>query len=333
MSMAVTAGAAPQAPSYAQDSVGGGGAGQSAEVDAGLQEAFERALDGGDRERPGEGPAGRDGRDGGSGEGGFGGRPAEEEWKDAMARISGGIDGGGVRPEVRPEVRPGVLERPNPADAGRMPGGDPSGLPDSGWDAAGRAGLSAGAPQKAGPAEGRAGTGPDGGASAAPGRDGEREAPKESSLPSPESLLQGLFGAAPATGAPAAARAEAPAPASPAELDAITDRLVERILVSEPGRGDPEVRISLGDGRLAGTELHISRSQDGILSIRLECPHESAFQTAVAARDDLRAALEKDGGDVRVEVRRQDGAGGGNEGDSRRRSATWREAGPDGDES
>ena len=100
------------------------------------------------------------------------------------------------------------------------------------------------------------------------------------------------------------------------------DQLVDRILVSEPGKGNPEVRITLGDGALSGAELTLSRATDGQLFVRLSCVDAGAFQTAVGARDSLQAALERSGENARVEVA-QGGAEGGNEGDTRRRSATY----------
>lgn len=307
MSMTVTAGAAPQAPSRSPDSAGTRGDGRAADVDDGLREDFERALEGGDRER-----AGRDGRRDGDGSGGqFGG----DGRNDPMAGIFGGTgDGAGTGDG-------GVPERTDAADGGRMPGGPEDAVPQPAGDVSGWAGRPDAGLRDDGPAES--------------GWDGEGLPSDAPVLPSPESLLQGLFG--PVAPPPpdkllAAAQADAPVPAGPASSEEIVSRLVERILVSEPGRGDPEVRISLGEGALAGTEVRLSRSHDGLLTVHLDCSHESAFQTAVAARNGLVAALEKDGGDVRVEVRRQDDAGGGNEGDSRRRSATWQEARPDGDE-
>lgn len=106
------------------------------------------------------------------------------------------------------------------------------------------------------------------------------------------------------------------------DMGELVDRLVERILVSEPGRGNPEVRISLGEGVLSGAELSLFRAADGQLFVRLSCADATSFQTAVGAQDALRAALERGEGNVRVEVA-QGGAEGGNEGDARRRSATY----------
>lgn len=146
--------------------------------------------------------------------------------------------------------------------------------------------------------------------------------PSPSSSPSPAALMESLFGQRMAT-------ADATASATLDEagtMGDMVDTLVERILVSEPDTGNPEVRITLGDGVLSGTELSLSRAPDGQLFVRLFCSEFAAFQTAVGARDALRAALERSGENVRVEVTRSGGsddAGGGNEGDSRRRSAMY----------
>ena len=108
-------------------------------------------------------------------------------------------------------------------------------------------------------------------------------------------------------------------PSASGDVSELVDTLVERILVSEPGRGNPEIRITLGDGALSGAELTLTRAADGQLFVRLSCADAAAFQTAVGAQDSLRAALEHAGENARVEVTRGD-AEGGNEGDSRRRS-------------
>ena len=110
--------------------------------------------------------------------------------------------------------------------------------------------------------------------------------------------------------------------AASGDVAELVDQLVDRILVSEPGKGNPEVRITLGDGALSGAELTLSRATDGQLFVRLSCVDAGAFQTAVGARDSLQAALERSGENARVEVA-QGGAEGGNEGDTRRRSATY----------
>ena len=69
------------------------------------------------------------------------------------------------------------------------------------------------------------------------------------------------------------------------------DRLVERILVSaEDGR--QEVRLTLSDRILPGTEIILSRTPEGMLSVSLHCTDASSFQTLVASQFDLRQRLE-----------------------------------------
>ena len=157
-------------------------------------------------------------------------------------------------------------------------------------------------------------------------RDSERGARGESSAPSPSSLMESLFRGRMEgrMGGMTSGQAQSASSAAAAsgDMGELVDRLVERILVSDPGRGSPEVRISLGEGVLSGAELSLSRAADGQLFVRLSCADAASFQTAVGAQDALRAVLERGEGNVRVEVA-QGGAEGGNEGDTRRRSATY----------
>lgn len=153
-------------------------------------------------------------------------------------------------------------------------------------------------------------------------RDSERGARGESSAPSPSSLMESLFGGRMGGMTSGQAQSASSAAAASGDMGELVDRLVERILVSDPGKGSPEVRISLGEGVLSGAELSLSRAADGQLFVRLSCADAASFQTAVGAQDALRAALERGEGNVRVEVA-QGGAEGGNEGDTRRRSATY----------
>ena len=138
---------------------------------------------------------------------------------------------------------------------------------------------------------------------------------------SPQALLDSLFGSRMQSMQTSAVQA-APAPG---DVDALVNELVDRILVSEPGKGSPEVRITLGQGPLSGAELCLARAQDGQLFIRLACADPASFQTAVGAQDALRSALERSGENVRVEIV-QSRADGGNEGDARQQSFTL--AGP-----
>lgn len=138
-------------------------------------------------------------------------------------------------------------------------------------------------------------------------------------MPSPSALMESLFSGRMNGAQAEAVRSADAASGAQGELGELVDKLVERILVSEPGKGNPEVRITLGEGRLAGTELSLTRAADGQLFVRLSCADAASFQTAVGAQDSLKAALERSDVNVRVEVTRG-GTEGGNEGDAQRRS-------------
>ena len=156
-------------------------------------------------------------------------------------------------------------------------------------------------------------------------QDGQRSKSDES-MPSSVTLMESLFkGRMEGIASPAELVRTVTPSGGMDDVGALVDTLVERILVSDPGRGAPEVRITLSSGTLAGTELSLSRAVDGQLCVHLGCADSAAFQTAVGAQGTLRAALERQGETVRLEIS-QGGADGGNEGDTRRRSATYEEA-------
>ena len=87
------------------------------------------------------------------------------------------------------------------------------------------------------------------------------------------------------------------------------DRLVERILVSaEDGR--QEVRLTLSDRILPGTEIILSRTPEGMLSVALHCTDASSFQTLVASQFDLKKRLEEHemaAVEVSVDIQQEDG--------------------------
>ena len=145
----------------------------------------------------------------------------------------------------------------------------------------------------------------------------------ESVVPSPAALMESLFGGRMDRMQDGSVERMQSSSSLPGDVDEMVGKLVERILVSEPGRGAPEVRLTLGGGVLAGAELALSRAVDGQLSVCLSCVDAASFQTAVGARDALQAALERNGENVHVEVTRGSDASGGREGDARRRSATY----------
>ena len=156
--------------------------------------------------------------------------------------------------------------------------------------------------------------------------DSEGGGRQASGSPSPQALLDSLFGSRMQELQPPTVQTDA-AMARTGEVDALVEKLVERILVSEPGRGAPEVRLTLGQGSLAGAELSLSRAQDGQLFIQLSCADAASFQTAGGAQDALRHALERNGETVRVESSQQ--TEGGQEGDARRQSRGRQEYMPD----
>lgn len=142
--------------------------------------------------------------------------------------------------------------------------------------------------------------------------------------PSPQALLDSLFGSRMQSMKTDAAQVTP----LPRDVDALVNALVDRILVSEPGKGSPEVRITLGQGPLSGAELSLARAQDGQLFIRIDCADPASFQTAVGAQDALRGALERNGENARVEIARSR-ADSGNEGDARQQSRSRQDYVPD----
>lgn len=111
------------------------------------------------------------------------------------------------------------------------------------------------------------------------------------------------------------------------DADSLASTLVERILVSSPGSGTAEIRIILGDGVLPGTEIHLARGADGLLSVSLQTTDPGSFQSLVAARDGLQQRLERlEQGQVRVEVSQEARP---DDGDADRRSAGYMTQQPD----
>ncbi len=68
--------------------------------------------------------------------------------------------------------------------------------------------------------------------------------------------------------------------------------LVSRILVSSPEKGSTEVRLTLSDAALRGTEVTLLRDAAGMLSVKIVAADPRAFQTLVASRGELVSALE-----------------------------------------
>lgn len=132
-----------------------------------------------------------------------------------------------------------------------------------------------------------------------------------------DAILAGLFGQqVRQTEAPAGVGATAPASLDPG----LTDKLVDRILVSAPdATGQTEVRLSLREDVLPGTEIRIQRAQDGSLHIQFVTDHPRAERALGAAQlTDLQQAI---GQGLQVEVRvstiRTDGSMSSDTGSSR----------------
>lgn len=123
-----------------------------------------------------------------------------------------------------------------------------------------------------------------------------------------DTLFAGRMEAAPAESAPVA------------DLDGLAEKLVDRILVSQPGEGAGEVRIRLGGDVLPGTEITLRRGADGLLAVRLATTDAASFQTLVGAQDSLKARLGHLEKDVRVDVVSERGGSEAENNDARRQS-------------
>ena len=106
------------------------------------------------------------------------------------------------------------------------------------------------------------------------------------------------------------------------------DTLLQRILVAEYDSQGTEVRLTLGDNVLPGTEIRLLRCGDGSLDVSLVTDNPASWQTLVAAQEDLRQRLERQSqGNVRVHVRSS--AQADTDADSRRRSRGLVEMAPE----
>lgn len=157
------------------------------------------------------------------------------------------------------------------------------------------------------------------------GSGGEGEAPFEPAEDASSEALSGVFSQM--TGPldtlfngrmTQAAETAAPSGDTP-DMGALAEKLVERILVSEPSEGS-EIRLILGKDVLPGTEIRLQRGSDGLLSVRMTTNDAASFQTLVGAQESLKARLESLERNVRVEVASERGGADAESGDSRRRS-------------
>ena len=79
--------------------------------------------------------------------------------------------------------------------------------------------------------------------------------------------------------------------------------LVDRILVSEPGKGPRKSASRWGRARFPVQNCAWPGRRTASCSSGLPVPTPASFQTAVGAQDALRSALERSGENVRVEMR------------------------------
>ena len=124
------------------------------------------------------------------------------------------------------------------------------------------------------------------------GQGGDKDGdPNAQAMPSAASLFSSMFESRMGN-VGAAAQVSAP----DGDMGELVDKLVDRILVSEPKAGNQaEVRIQLNDTALRDTEIILNRGADGLLSVRLVTDNASSMQTLVAAQQGLKEQLEKHG--------------------------------------
>ncbi len=119
-----------------------------------------------------------------------------------------------------------------------------------------------------------------------------------------------------------AAPAQAAAAAASPDAEAL-EGLVDRILVSAPEKGAPEVRLVLNSDVLKDTTISITRDLTGQLSVKITSGDAASLQTLVAGRSDLSQLLQvRESQPVRVELKTEAEADADdeNESDARRRS-------------
>ncbi|MBQ7607716.1 MAG: hypothetical protein IJU76_07060 [Desulfovibrionaceae bacterium] len=162
----------------------------------------------------------------------------------------------------------------------------------------------------------------------------ELETLKKSSS-SPSELLVNAFNASFAFDGPKEVSApQVTTPSEPTQGNLTTEtleKLVQRILVAESG-GTKEVRLTLGNSVLQGTDGVVSRSNDGMVSVRLLCSDQASFQTALESRQNLVEMLSRSDRNVSVSVELESAEGwddGGN--NPERRSQTYQEYTQDSD--
>lgn len=123
---------------------------------------------------------------------------------------------------------------------------------------------------------------------------------------------------------PAAGGQEAAAPPAPsaAGLAELAEAVAERILVSEEGGADAEVRIRIRDGVMPGVEVRLKWAE-GRVQVEFACANADSRTFLEGRREALADLLaERTGEEVEVRVSADDGTGGqpgGKPGDGRSR--------------
>ncbi len=146
----------------------------------------------------------------------------------------------------------------------------------------------------------------------------QEESPLEDSMPNPSNLYSSLFSQnLQSTNETPTIQ---PTQASSLSSDALQE-VASQILVASKSDGSEEVKISINDKMLAGTEVTINKSLDGLLTVRFETNNANSFQTLVSSQDILKSTLESQNTNVRIEVS-QDKQGDNNEQNQQQASRT-----------
>lgn len=143
------------------------------------------------------------------------------------------------------------------------------------------------------------------------------DAPDDAGTLCGDTVLQSLFGNRNLTAMEKAAESASAPPST--DMTALVTSVADQILVSDPRlSGQTEVRIMINDSILPGTELHLTRGADGLLTITMLTSDAAAHQSLVAAQDTLKTCLEQhESSPVRIDINQRSEA---ESGDQRRRS-------------
>jgi type III secretion system needle length determinant len=88
----------------------------------------------------------------------------------------------------------------------------------------------------------------------------------------------------------------------------LAEKLVARVLVSEPTAGSQEARLMVDPSLLPDTEIRLTRGLDGFLNVTVLTSDPGSMQALVQARNDLERALQKtEGASFRLELTENSG--------------------------